>query len=757
MNTNKTTLLSIVVSGLLFSTTMATANTELVNVPTQDLQNLNKNAQKYAQNEVIISFKEGKSVTSSFSKLLTRFLGKEKFVSKSYNSIGAMHIKSDKYSTERLMNILKQSPFANYIDTVTPNNIRTLVSTNDSSYDKLWAIENRGQEINNKKGTADADMDVAEAWEKTKGSKEVIVAVLDTGVDYNHDDLKENMWNGSEYHGYDFAGDNDGNNDDNPMPDKPYDEKGHYHGTHVAGTIGAVSNNNVGIAGVAQDVSIMALKVFRPNGYGYTNDILEALDYVAQKVDEGENIVAINASYGGGGGSQDDATNKAIKKLGEKGVVFCAAAGNDGENIDNNPSYPASYDADNIISIAATDQDDKLASFSNYGKESVDVAAPGTNILSTYPENKYAYLQGTSMATPNVVGSIALLSAYHPDASVAEKKSMIMDNVDVKSALNSKMVSNGRVNVDKALGEKEEPVKNKAPKANDDSETTSYQTTVEVAVLSNDSDADGDELTIKSFKQATNGKVEKDNDKLLYTPKDGFSGEDSFEYTITDGEEDATATVTVKVKEEEKVNSAPEAKNDTATTEYETEVAVDVLDNDSDADGDALEIKSFTIPANGSVQKDNGKLLYTPKSGFSGEDSFEYTISDGEEDATATVTVTVKEEEKKNSAPEAKNDTAKTEYETEVTIDVLKNDSDADDDALEIKSFTTPSNGSVKKEGAKLVYTPKDGFSGEDSFEYIITDGKDDATAKVTVEVEEKEEEEKRGGFFGGFRGWSFW
>ena len=645
MNTN--TILSMVVAGVLFSTTMATANETVVNVPAQDIKRLQKNAPQFAKNEVIISFKEGKGFTSTFSSMLERVLGKGKFTSQSYNSIGAMYIHSDRYGTKKLIEMLTQPIFSKYIESVTPNNIRTLVASDDSYYDKLWAIENRGQKVNNKRGSVDADMDVAEAWEKTTGDKELVVAVLDTGVDYRHDDLRENMWNGNVNHGYDFAGDNDGNNDDNPMPDAPYDEKGHYHGTHVAGTIGAVSNNRAGVAGVAQEVSIMALKVFRPNGYGYTNDILEALDYVAQKVDEGVNIVAINASYGGGGGSQDDATNKAIKKLGEKGVLFCAAAGNDGKNIDNDPTYPASYDADNIITVAASDQDDKLASFSNYGQKSVDVAAPGTNILSTYPDNQYAYLQGTSMATPNVVGSVVLLSAYHPDASVADKKAMLLDNVDVKRDLNRKVASNGRVNIDKALGEKDNPDKNRAPKANDDHAKTTYETVVEVAVLSNDSDADGDELTIKSFTQAENGKVEKDNDKLLYTPKDGFSGEDHFNYTITDGELDATATVTVVVAEEEKPNRAPKAEDDSASTKYETAVRVDVLKNDSDADGDELSIKSFTQPENGSVKEENGKLTYTPNDGFSGEDSFTYMVTDGSLDSAAKVTVTVKEKEQK--------------------------------------------------------------------------------------------------------------
>jgi len=649
MNTNITTFLSLVVSGLLFSTTVVTANTTLVNIPTEDLKSLNSNAQKFAKNEVIISFKEGESATSFFKELLENFLGEGSFTSQSYDTIGAMHIKSDSYSTAKLIQILHNSPFSRYIESVTPNNIRTLVATNDSSYDKLWAIENRGQEVNNKEGTADADMDVVEAWKKTTGSKEVIVAVLDTGVDYNHNDLKENMWNGTVNHGYDFAGDNDGNNDDNPMPDAPYDENGHYHGTHVAGTIGAVGNNNAGITGVAQEVSIMALKVFRPNGYGYTNDILEALDYVAQQVDAGENIVAINASYGGGGGSQDDATNRAIKKLGEKGVIFCAAAGNDGKNIDNDPVYPASYNATNMITVAASTQDDTLANFSNYGQKSVDVAAPGTNILSTYPENKYAYLQGTSMATPNVAGSVALLSAYYTDASVADKKAMILDHVDVIGALHSKVVSNGRVNVNSALGEKEEPVQNTAPKAKDDTATTEYERAVSIDVLANDSDADGDDLTIDFITKPDNGTLQELNEKLLYTPNNGFSGEDTFTYTITDGELESTASVTVTVKEQEEVNQAPTAKDDTATTKYERAVSIDVLANDSDVDGDTLTIDSFSRPNNGSVKQENGKLIYTPNNGFSGKDTFNYTITDGSKIASADVHIVVEKKEEDNN------------------------------------------------------------------------------------------------------------
>ena len=557
MNKKTPILFSLVVTTLLFSGTMASANNNIVDIPLKKTMSVVKNAPKFASNEVIISFKDGKKANSDFTKIMKKFLGKGKYTSNEYSSLGAMHIKSDKFDTSTLMSIFKNSLFSSYIKVVTPNNIMTLASSNDSYYNKLWAIENSGQEVNNKEGTADADMDVAEAWEKTKGSKEVIVAVLDTGVDYRHSDLQDNMWNGAVNYGYDFAGDDDGNNDDNPMPDEPYDEKGHYHGTHVAGTIGAVGNNSNGVSGVAQNVSIMAVKVFRPNGYGYSSDIMEGLDYVAQKVDEGENIVAINASYGGGSGSQDDAVNDAIKKLGQKGVVFCAAAGNSGKDIDQEPMYPASYNASNIIAVAASDQDDKLASFSNYGKNSVDVTAPGTNILSTYPEDKYAYLNGTSMATPNVAGSVALIASLYPNSTVDERKAMILDNVDKKEDFSNKILTEGRVNINNALGEKEsepepEPTPNNAPVAKDDSATTAYETEVTVDVLANDSDKDGDDLTIKSYTTPNNGTVNKSNGKLTYTPNDGFSGDDSFEYTITDGEDEATAKVTVAVEEEEK-------------------------------------------------------------------------------------------------------------------------------------------------------------------------------------------------------------
>jgi subtilisin family serine protease len=749
-------LRSLVVASLLFSTVSVSA-TEFSVPPIEDTLLVSDNNITSAPNEVLVTFKEGVDVfdtnsseeispitnivkgeldafNTTFQSRLEERLGKDKFSAKAFLKLGAMHVKSDTNTTEELIEMFKSEEMSEYVEHVSANNMVALSATDDSYYNYLWSIENTAQEVNGETGTADADMDVAEAWNITKGDNDVIVAVLDTGVDYTHDDLRDNMWDGVTNHGYDFAGDDDGNNDDNPMPDEPYDDNGHYHGTHVAGTIGAVGDNGIGVSGVAQDVSIMALKVFRPNGYGYSSDILEALEYVADRVDDGENIVAVNASYGGSGGDQDDAINDAIKKLGDKGVVFCAAAGNEGKDIDAEPSYPASYDAENIISVAASDQNDALASFSNYGANSVDVAAPGTNILSTYPGNQYAYLQGTSMATPNVAGAVALLASAYPDSSVAERKAMLLDHVEKKSAFDGKMTTGGRININDALDNEPENI---TPTAEDDTITTAYETAVTIDVLANDSDENGDTLSITDTTTPADGSVTISDGKIVYTPNDGYEGSDSFDYTISDGELTTTATVTVTV--EEKPNTAPVATDDTATTAYETAVSIDVLANDSDEDADALSITSTTTPSHGSVTINDGKVVYTPDDGYEGDDSFSYTISDGDLTSTANISVTV--EEQPNTAPVALDDSITTAYETAVTIDVLANDSDEENDALTITDVSTPLHGSATIVDGKVVYTPDDAYEGEDTFSYTITDGEFVTTANVNVVVNAQKED----------------
>ncbi len=341
-----------------------------------------------------------------------------------------------------------------------PDFIRTpLLTPNDSRFAQLWGLNNTGQTG----GTVDADIDAPEAWNLTTGSKQMIVAVIDTGVDYTHEDLAANMWvntaerNGAQgvdddgngyvddIYGYDF-----GEGDSDPM-----DEYGH--GTHVAGTIGAVGNNNLGVAGVNWNVRIMALKVaYAVEGSDepglLDSAIIEALRY---SVRMGAKVT--NNSYGGYG--YDPALYDAILASQQAGQLFVAAAGNEQNNNDNFPAYPASFDLASIISVLATNPFDQITYYSNYGKTSVDLAAPGgemysegdaRGILSTVPGNGYEFYQGTSMASPHVAGACALVWSLSPTMTAAEVKQIILGSVDPLDNLKDLCVTGGRLNLYKA-------------------------------------------------------------------------------------------------------------------------------------------------------------------------------------------------------------------------------------------------------------------------------------------------------------------
>ncbi|WP_020558281.1 Ig-like domain-containing protein [Thiofilum flexile] len=304
--------------------------------------------------------------------------------------------------------------------------------------------------------------------------------------------------------------------------------------------------------------------------------------------------------------------------------------------------------------------------------------------------------------------------------------------------------------------------KNNAPAAVNDARTTPLNTPVSINVLGNDSDPDGDALTITNFSttSANGGSVSKDAaGNLVYTPKNGFTGVDTFTYTVSDGKggtATATATVTVEAPKNPKPNdtvkptpnepvkpknNAPAAANDMRSTPLNTAISVDVLANDKDPDGDALTITDFstTSTQGGSVSKDAaGNLVYTPKTGFTGVDTFTYTVSDGKGgSATATATITV--EAPKNAPPKAVADASTTAFNSPTTINVLGNDTDPENDPLSISNFdTTSANGGTisKTADGKLTYTPKTGFSGTDTFSYTISDGKGgSSTTTVTVTV----------------------
>ncbi|HEY0010333.1 MAG TPA: S8 family serine peptidase [Candidatus Paceibacterota bacterium] len=375
--------------------------------------------------------------------------------------------------------LLKKDPSVVFAE---PNYAYTLDETvtnpTDSRWNLLWGMQNRGQVVNGVTGLPDADVDAQEAWQLSKGSG-VIVAVIDTGVYYTHPELAGNMWDGANcvdeagqplggcVHGYDFP-----RNSTDPKP-------AHSHGTHVAGTIAALADNGTGIAGVAPEAQIMALRTDTVDQNGlslYTEDIIRAIDFAREN-----GATVINASFGGPDNSL--AMRDAIARFGEAGGVFVASAGNAGRDIDTEPTFPAAYDLPNIITVAATDSQDSLASFSNTGAVSVDVAAPGVHIVSTmgYPllqeanspeasptpsSDKaymepaeieddalfgYDYMSGTSMAAPHVSGIVALLAAYKPSLSATAFKGAVLSGGDSLGSHDGRTLTGKRVNAFGAL------------------------------------------------------------------------------------------------------------------------------------------------------------------------------------------------------------------------------------------------------------------------------------------------------------------
>lgn len=276
---------------------------------------------------------------------------------------------------------------------------------------------------------------------------------------------------------------------------------------------------------------------------------------------------------------------------------------------------------------------------------------------------------------------------------------------------------------------------NQAPTPGDDTASTTVDTAVQIDVLVNDSDPDGQGIFLAEWTQGANGSVEVNDAIVTYTQDEGFSGDDTFEYTVSDGDLTASATVTVTVEE---APAAPiEAVDDTASTTAGTAVEIDVLANDVRDEGVEITLDSVTEPANGTAEIVEGVVVYTPAEDFTGDDSFEYTITDGEHTDTGLVTVTVEAA----PAPEldAIDDTATTAARTPVTIDVLANDTHGEGAEVTIESVTRPEHGRARIENGAVVYTPHPRFSGDDTFEYTITDGENTDTATVTVTVEERE------------------
>lgn len=328
-----------------------------------------------------------------------------------------------------------------------PNYIIYAIETipNDSSFSQLWGLKNVGQTG----GGAGADIDATLAWDLTTGSNSVLVGVIDTGISLTHNDLVSNLWiNPGEIAGNGVDDDGNGFVDDVNGWDFYYDDNnpndGHYHGTHCAGTIGGAGNNGQGVVGVCWNVKLAAIKFLSDGGSGVTSDAVDCVYY--------SNTIGCDLtsnSWGGGGFSQT--LQDAIAAAGAQERLFVAAAGNNSGNNDSFPHYPSNYPLANIISVAATDHNDAIASFSNYGLTSVDLAGPGVNIYSCYPGNSYQSLSGTSMATPHVSGVCALVKSLLPSASAAEVKEAVLSSVDPVPSMAGKCVTGGRLNAYKAV------------------------------------------------------------------------------------------------------------------------------------------------------------------------------------------------------------------------------------------------------------------------------------------------------------------
>jgi len=304
------------------------------------------------------------------------------------------------------------------------------------------------------------------AWDITTGSASAVVAIIDTGIDYTHPDLVGNIatnaaeipnnsvdddGNGyiDDYYGYDFI-----NNDSNPIDD-------HYHGTHCAGTIGATGNNGRGVAGVAWRVSLLPVKVLDSYGSGTLASVAAGMNYAVQR---GAKILSMSL----GTSSYSTTLENAIINARNSGALVVAAAGNSALDTDLYPNYPSSSTQDNVISVAASTSSDSLAYFSNYGPTSVDLAAPGESILSTYLGGQYAYASGTSMATPHIAGMAALLLAINPNLSYASIKSILLSTADPIPSMSGKLVTGGRANIYNAVlqvapGETPTPLPTSAP------------------------------------------------------------------------------------------------------------------------------------------------------------------------------------------------------------------------------------------------------------------------------------------------------
>jgi subtilisin family serine protease len=603
-------------------------------------------------------------------------------------------------------------------------------STGDLEYENAWGVEHVGTRP------------VHLAGNTGQGVK---LAVIDTGLDYIHDDpdnvpyVVDPEFLSNYSGGYDFV-----NNDSDPMDDNG-------HGTHVAGTIAAEKNGYL-VVGVAPSVDLYALKVLGATGSGDYSGLIAALGWA---VDHDMDVVNISL----GGHDVSAALQTAVANAAAAGLTIVAASGNVNPNNFQEllygcaVAYPAAYDQ--VIATSFTNTADKLTGYSCTGTQ-VDIAAPGDAIISTVPVGScmfckpqgYGANSGTSMASPHVAGVAALIlsagiaNAGDP-ATLADdvKAHLCATTTQAGMALTDpkypKYYGCGIVNARKALIETPPPppTATGAPVAVDDAATTAEDSPTDVAVLTNDSDPNGDTLSVSATTDPANGTAAIQPDGTVrYTPDPDFAGADTFDYTVDDGTGNSdTGSVAVTVTP---LNDAPTAVDDVLVTLRDTAGSVDVLANDTDVDDDALAVTSISTPGHGSATLEaDGTITYQPAAGYDGADGFDYAIGDGAGgSASGHVAVTVVAV---NQPPTAVDDTASVAEDGSESIDVVDNDIDPDGGALSVSALGQPSHGSTALAAdGTVTYIPLANYNGPDAFGYTVADTigfTDSATVTVTV------------------------
>ena len=689
--------------------------------------------EEFVADEILVKFKDG--------------VGKERtdkinskhgaFVRHTSPTTGTKRIAIPKSKTVAEMVKLYQAEDA--VEYAEPNYIaHALMVPNDPDYPLQWHLDN----------TEYGGINMEDAWDISTGT-DVIVAVIDTGVAYeDYEDFIDNPGRGRDYWityaqapdlagtnfvlGYDFV------NDDA----HPNDDEGH--GTHVTGTIAQTTNNEIGVAGVAFDCSIMPVKVLDSSGYGTYEDVAEGIYFAA---DHGAQVISMSL-----GGPASITLENAVKYAYEAGVTIVCASGNDGSA--TTVSYPAAYDL-YCIAVGATRYDEEVTYYSN-GGPSLDLTAPGgqlyiegTTIMldqnndgywdgvlqqthdgGDYTNFGYYFYSGTSMATPHVSGVAALLISKGGATTPDEVREALQSTAEDKGPTGwDPGYGWGIVDAYAALEWTATP--NTPPTANGQSVTVDEDTSVAIPLTA--TDPEGDPLTYSIVSVPSHGVLAGTAPSVTYKPNTNYNGEDSFTFKANDGKEDSNiATVGITVNP---VNDAPIANDQSVETTQDTAISITLTG--SDVDGDTLTFNQPMSPANGTLELDpnfssNGNLTYTPNSGFIGSDSFTFTVSDGTVDSDpATISITVT---KVNHPPVADVQSVTTDEDTPVAITLTATDPDGD--PLTYIVVTSPANGTLSGIAPELTYTPELNFNGQDSFTFKANDGQADSNiATVSIKV----------------------